>query len=113
MELITQIITAIFVILVFFGVIVGIFTIGLIAIIGMFKGLHNKNTLTVVTSVVVIIVMYVGITALMPKISNESTQVEVTNAANEEYIHEWIFPDENVAIEQVPGTDIQSEGNKY
>lgn len=111
MDLLTQIITVLFIALIFYGVITGLVSIPGISVWGLFKGLHNKNTLTISTSIIVLIVIFVGVNSIAPRIRNESVQVEVDKASKETYIHEVVFPDDNVAIERIPKESIRGVTN--
>lgn len=113
MEVVTQFITAIFVVLIFFGVIVGIGVISAISIIGIFRGIHNRNLFTLLTSVVVLIIIYVGVNTIAPKIQKDNAQQEVNKIEKENYIREWIFEDKSIAIEPAQEADISDDSNQY
>lgn len=109
MDLLTEILTVLFIAFVFYGVIIGLISIAGISIWGLLKGVHTRNALIITTSIAVLTILYVGINSIGPRIMKESTQVEVDSASKELYISERLFPDNNVAIERVGSNSAASE----
>lgn len=99
MDLITQSITAIFVATVFFGIVTGIIAILVLSMVGFLKGIHDKSFFKTTTFILIFTVTYIGITTLAPKIKTDSTQSEVQKVEKENYIRDWIFEGESIAIE--------------
>lgn len=113
MEFITQGISALFVASLFFGVLLGIISIFFLAVVGLIRGIKERSSLKFITSIVIFTVVYVGINTLVPKINTESTQSETQNIENIEFIRDWVFNGEDVAIEPAHTQGMFDEYNVY
>lgn len=106
-----NIINALFFAVLFFAVAYGIIMVGLISLYGIFRSFHIKNYRDMAVHFCVFTFIYTGTSSVLDSITENGVQSEIGITEQEEYITQWLFPDDRIAIERADNSS--SEGNVF
>lgn len=100
MDFITTLIVALFAAIIFYGILFGVLIVGVLSIVGMIKGLHERKPIDFIIFTLVFTFLYVGVTTIVDKVQTDGIQVEITSREKEDFIHNWLFKDDSIALEE-------------
>lgn len=105
MEVITITITAVFVAGIFFSVIFAIFFLAIASLYGLIRALYNKRYLDTIFYILFYLGLHMSVLNVYQQVNERSTPVEHHLTEKEQYVQEWIFPEESIALERTNKED--------